>query len=170
MCPNCRVRVRAEVFPALSANPHGEVRLGEEIVVDGQSSCFYHPNKKAEIHCDGCGRFLCALCDVSIGSEHYCTQCVEAGVKRGKVDKLKRGEMQHDRLALSLAIAGLVPIPFIMLFPPLMSIYFALRYWNKSESVVRRSRWFKIAAVLISLIGIAFQSMYLLLFMRGEHV
>ena len=59
-CPACGVPLQVEVFPALfrRINPGSS---GEAILVEGESSCFYHPQKKAVIPCQGCGRFLCAL-------------------------------------------------------------------------------------------------------------
>jgi hypothetical protein len=59
-CPGCASALQVEVFPALfRAIQTG--RSGEAVVVETESSCFYHPQKKAVIHCEGCGRFLCGL-------------------------------------------------------------------------------------------------------------
>ena len=55
-CPACGVPVQVEIFPALF-RPLARGRDGEALMVEGESSCFYHPQKKAVVPCQGCGRF-----------------------------------------------------------------------------------------------------------------
>src|ERR1700722_2328125 len=75
-CPACGVPLRVEIFPAFfrRINPG---QSAETIMVDGESSCFYHPLKKAVLPCEGCGRFLCALCDCESNGQHFCPVCLE---------------------------------------------------------------------------------------------
>src|SRR5678815_2112206 len=70
-CPGCQQLLRVEIFPALLAPP----RIGvpaESLLVAAESSCFYHPAKRAVVPCDGCGRFLCSVCDIQLGTQHLC--------------------------------------------------------------------------------------------------
>src|SRR4051812_10375500 len=80
LCPRCGDWVQAYVFPALRRLQ--PVTLAESALVEGQSSCFYHPQKLAAIACESCGRFLCALCDVEIGGVHRCPRCLESGRRK----------------------------------------------------------------------------------------
>src|SRR5688500_6830337 len=79
-CQQCKAPSQVEVFPALLAPPRvGEI--AEALQIEGESSCFYHPAKKAVVPCDGCGRFLCALCEIDLGGQKLCSSCIETGNK-----------------------------------------------------------------------------------------
>src|SRR5215469_6856284 len=108
-CPACGVPLLTEVFPALFRKT-AAVQTGEAVMIEGESSCFYHPEKKAVLPCDGCGRFLCALCDCLLHGRHYCPTCLEAGKTKGKIKSLENQRTQYDNVALSLAILPLVLI------------------------------------------------------------
>src|SRR5215472_15595335 len=86
-CPTCRTPVQVEVFPAFfrktDAGPGAEA-----VMVEGESSCFYHPQKKAVTPCAACGRFLCALCDCELNGQHFCPACLETGRTKGKIKSL----------------------------------------------------------------------------------
>src|SRR6187549_347010 len=82
-CPSCSSALQVYAFPALF-RPVEAGKTGDLVIVDGESSCFYHPEKKAVVTCSYCGRFLCALCDVDFNGEHLCPPCIESGKKKGK--------------------------------------------------------------------------------------
>ena len=98
-CPLCGVPVQIEIFPALF-RPAARGRGGEALLVAGESSCFYHPQKKAVVPCDGCGRFLCALCDCQLQSEHFCPACLETGRQKGRIKRLENQRTLYDAIAL----------------------------------------------------------------------
>lgn len=150
-CVGCNAPTRALVFPSLFAE-RAPVSTGEQLVLDGEASCFYHSEKRAAIACERCGRFLCALCDVELGSEHVCPRCIETGVQKDKMTHLKRQHTLYDNVALALA---LVPaIPFFWFFGWVMApiaIFVAIRYWNRPLSILRRSRWRFVVAIVAAL-------------------
>src|SRR5271155_1655973 len=83
-CPFCGTRTMIEIFPAMF-RPIGNNSAGEKIVSSEDAACFYHPQKKAAIPCDNCGRFLCALCDVELNGQHLCPNCIQSGKKKGRI-------------------------------------------------------------------------------------
>src|SRR5688572_22390826 len=85
-CPACQARIQAEVFPA-AFRILGPGQTGERILLQGESSCFYHEQKKAVVPCDACGRFLCALCDVDLNGKHLCSQCLDTGRQKGSLQE-----------------------------------------------------------------------------------
>src|ERR1043166_5695656 len=87
-CPACSSLLQVESFPALF-RPIPQGRPGEALLVETESSCFYHPEKKAAVPCDSCGRFLCALCDCELHGKHFCPACLETGRKKGKIKSLE---------------------------------------------------------------------------------
>src|SRR5438445_3356213 len=137
-CPACAEPLQVEIFPALFRTP-ARGRDGEALMVDGEASCFYHPQKKAMLPCQGCGRFLCALCDCELHGQHFCPACLEVGRKKGKIKSLENERVLYDSIALSLAILPLLMAYFTILTAP-MALYVAIRYWNAPRSIVQRTR------------------------------
>jgi hypothetical protein len=152
-CPACGVPLQVEVFPALfrRINPG---QSGEAIMVEGESSCFYHPQKKAVLPCQGCGRFLCALCDCELNGQHFCPACLEAGKTKGKIKSLENQRTLYDSIALSLAIYPLLIFYFTLVTAPI-ALFVAIRYWNAPRSLVRRTKIRSVAAIVLATMQIA---------------
>lgn len=152
-CPACGVPLQIEVFPALfrRVNPG---QSGETIMVEGESSCFYHPQKKAVIPCQGCGRFLCALCDCELNGQHYCPTCLETGKTKGKIKNLENQRTLYDGIALSLAVYPLLIFYFTLITAP-VALFVAIRYWNAPRSIIRRTKVRYVVAIIIALVQIS---------------
>jgi hypothetical protein len=123
-------------------------------MVEGESSCFYHPQKKAVLPCDGCGRFLCALCDCQLNGQHFCPACLEAGKSKGKIKSLDSQRTLYDSIALSLAIYPLLIFYFTLITAP-MVLFVAIRYWKSPASLVHRSKIRFVVAIIFALLQIA---------------
>jgi hypothetical protein len=137
-CAICAAPLQVQVFPSLF-RPLQTGRSGEAVVVETESSCFYHPQKKAVIHCEGCGRFLCALCDCELHGKHYCPQCLETGKKKGKITSIENERTLYDSIALGLAVVPMLLFYVTFLTAP-MALYVAIRYWKAPRSIVHRTR------------------------------
>jgi len=150
-CPSCNTPLRIDVYPAyLREKVQGSA--GESIIIDSDASCFFHPDKKAVTHCEGCGRFLCALCDVELNGHHLCTDCLKAGKENGKFTSLQNHRTLYDSMALRLAIYPVITIIFFYLtiITAPMAMYMAIRHWNSPMSIVRHTRTRSVFAILIS--------------------
>jgi hypothetical protein len=125
-----------EVFPAYFREGSAGASA-QPLVVASEAGCFYHPNKKAVIACQNCGRFLCALCDLEVDGRHVCPACLESGRKKGKLEKLENRRVLADHLALGLAVW---PLLFVWpsLFGAPMALYIVVRYWNAPVGVTNR--------------------------------
>ena len=147
-CSGCGSLIRAHVFPAYfrKAGP-----TTAELVVEGESSCFFHPHKRAVIPCDECGRFLCNLCRVEFGSRNICPGCVGAGIQKKKLPSLEMTRRRYDSIALSVAI-----LPSIAIWPTLftapIAIYLCVRHWNDPPGILPRSRARLVIAFIIALV------------------
>jgi hypothetical protein len=152
-CPSCGVPLQIEIFPAMfQKNSAGQ--SGEALMSESESSCFYHPQKKAALPCDGCGRFLCALCDCQVDDRHYCPTCLQSGKTKGKIQSLDNSRPLYDSIALALAIYPMLIFYFTVITAP-MTLFVAIRYWKAPMSILRRSKIRFIAAVVIALLQIA---------------
>ena len=162
-CPACNARAQIDVFPA-ALRPPGPSSVGEAVMVDGEASCFYHPTKKAILPCESCGRFLCAICDVELNGQHLCPGCLESGKKKGKLKQLENKRTLYDNMAL--AVAGL---PILLVWPSLIgapiAIYLSIRYWKAPTSVIPRTKWRFVLAIIIALLTIfGWVAMFIVLF------
>lgn len=156
-CPACGTSLQVEVFPAMFRKIAGG-HHGDAVMIEGESSCFFHPQKKAVVTCDACGRFLCALCDCQWKNQHLCTTCLEAGCKKQTIAGLEEERPLYRRQALVLSL-----LPILITGP--IAVIVALYYWKAPTSIVRPMRWAMPVAlifgglqtvILISLIILAF--------------
>jgi len=145
-CPSCTTELRVEVFPAMFREE--QVTAGERIMAEGEASCFYHPEKRAAVVCDACGRFICALCDVDFNGQHLCPACFEAGRQKGKIAKLQNTRTRHDRIALVLAVAPLL-IFYFTLFTAPAALFYAIWHWKSPGSIV--PNWRRLTLIIAML-------------------
>ncbi|HUI54640.1 MAG TPA: B-box zinc finger protein [Bryobacteraceae bacterium] len=145
-CTSCGSRNTVSAFPALFAPTQAPARA--EVALDGEAACFDHPGKRAVAACQQCGRFVCQLCAVEFGGI-WCPTCVAAGAGPAKAANLDTERTLYDSIAL------LVPVATLLVFWPITTItgpgalVFALARWKRPLSLVRRTRWRFIAAILI---------------------
>jgi hypothetical protein len=151
-CPGCETPTQVEVFPAL-LRPVQTGAMAESILVEGEASCFYHPQKRAATHCQSCGRFLCALCDVELNGQHLCPGCLETGQRKGRLSELENKRTLYDSAALALALAPLLMWPITIITGP-VAIGVAIYGWNKPGSLVPRTKVRAVLAILIGLVEI----------------
>ena len=160
-CRSCGTPLQVEVFPALFR----KILPGQSaqaVLVEGESSCFFHPQKKAAVPCAGCGRFLCALCDCELNGQHFCPACLETGKSKGKIKTLENQRTRYDTIALGLAILPVLIFYLTIVTAP-MTLFVAIRYWNAPQSIVRRTRFRFILAIVIALLQIGGWTAFLIL-------
>ena len=153
-CPKCGAGLRVSVFPAIHRDI-GPGAVAEKSVLDGETTCFFHADKKASVVCDDCGRFLCTLCDVPIGARHLCPKCIEAGREKQTLTALETYRTAYPNLALSFAFFPILLWPFTLFTAPL-TIFLVLYGWRKPPSLTGGKRRFTmILALLFALLQCA---------------
>src|SRR5438552_1543936 len=168
-CAACAAPLQVEIFPAFF-RPVVTGRDGEAVLVEGESTCFYHPQKKAVLPCDGCGRFLCALCDCELHGQHFCPTCLEVGRKKRKIKSLENERTLYDSIALALAVAPMLIFYLTFITAP-AALFVAFRYWNAPRSIVHRSRIRLVLAMIfasLQIVGWAV-AIYFLVAARRSH-
>jgi hypothetical protein len=164
-CPQCAAAIELEVFPALF-RPAGPGLKGEDALTAEQSTCFYHPAKKAVVACASCGRFLCSLCDVDFGGRRMCPQCIESGAAKGKIASLRNETTYYDYIAMTVAIVGMV-IVYISFITAPAAVYLTVRHWNTPLSAVPRTRARFGAAIVFALISLAMAAAIIVAIVTG---
>ncbi len=147
-CPHCETDIQVEAFPAL-LQAEAPAQRGEALLVDNESSCFYHPSKKAVVACEECGRFLCSLCEIELDGRRLCSTCIEKAATKGKMERLQNERVRYDDIALTLAVLPLFFFWISFITAP-AALFVVIRYWKAPMSLVYRNRWRLVAALIIA--------------------
>ena len=137
-CPWCATEVQALLWPVIKPNANPAVALSD------QATCFFHPEKAFQACCQRCGRFVCALCDLQLGSEHVCPACFErgradSGPEAAKAEWRYR-DVLYDSIALTVGWAWILFWPsFIAAFPAAIFLHVKYRKAPRSYLVPRRA-------------------------------
>ncbi len=166
-CPGCSSLVQIMVFPVLL---RGNASVNSDAPVDlGEAGCFFHPEKKASVVCDGCGRFLCSLCDMEFDGKRLCPSCLFSSTTKGKIQSLEVQRTRHDRIALTMALAPLIPLLTIFgVVSAPVTLYYTIRHWNSPGGLVSRNPriGLSIAMAIAILELIVFGAMIILIIIR----
>jgi hypothetical protein len=166
-CPRCQQTAAVTTFPALFRSAHRPAVAAENLLIEGEASCFYHPHKRASVPCSACGRFLCTLCDVKLGDKSLCPGCVESGRTKGRLTELEPGRTLWDTAAFVLAT-----VPLLLCFYPSMlgapaALVVALVGWKKPSSIIPRNKWRLWVAVILSTLQIVGWVIFVVVMVQG---
>jgi hypothetical protein len=153
-CPVCRAKHEVVLFPAFHRAP-APGAAPQAILAAGEAACFYHAEKRAVVPCDACGRFLCALCDVKLGEQHFCPACLQSGREASHLAPVERGRVRYDQIVWSLVV---VPVPLCFLMSPLTAtgaLGLALWKWKAPPSLVVNTRARLVTGMLLAVLEIA---------------
>jgi hypothetical protein len=150
VCTLCGSHNTVYAFPAMLAAGSA---YRQEPALEGEASCFDHPNKRALSACRQCGRFVCQLCSVEYGSEVWCPSCVAGRSGQAREANLEPSRTLYDSLALSLPLISLVVWPLTAVAAPATLVIAAAR-WSRPLSILRRSRWRFVVAIAIAILEI----------------
>jgi hypothetical protein len=157
ICPTCNTDLLVRVFPALS-QAKAVIASASMALAEGDASCFHHATKKAVSACSQCGRFLCALCEVDLSGKILCPGCLESGSTRKTIRNLENHRTLWDTTALLVGVAPIL-FPFPMLYFTFltgpMAIFLSVRHWKSPSSLIPRTKWRFIVAILLGLLHIA---------------
>ncbi len=164
-CPSCGVLTKVDLFPAMFKEISAGT-IGETLITDNDASCFYHPQKKVEVSCSECGRFLCALCDVELDGKHLCIPCLQAGKKKKTLKNMENHRALYDNITLYSAI-GSVFFWFISFLTAPIILFMIFRYWKAPTSILPRTKVRFLASFIITIIQIGGWSFFLLSLFAG---
>jgi hypothetical protein len=104
-CPYCNKSFEAKAFNPPERRPQAVEMTA--VTPDGTTNaCANHARNAATASCQRCGLFICALCDMNVGSGSYCPSCFERVRTEGKLPAARRYR-DYSSMARSTAIFGL---------------------------------------------------------------
>jgi len=128
-CHTCGAAVEVVAFPALLRKAVAAAPA-EALVEADQSACYYHPGKVATVPCDGCGRFLCSLCDFPLNERHLCPACLETGAGDGDRSRLQPRRTLWDSVALGVAFLPMLTFWPVTFATAPAALFLAIRHWG----------------------------------------
>lgn len=156
-CPQCRTLLCGDFFPVFWSPPATGSGMADR-ADDGEAVCFFHPENRATLSCDRCGRFVCTVCDMPLGTRHLCPTCLSSGLGAEKLPELI---VRRFHWANAAFLAGLLPLfafflwPFFIVTGPL-AIFCALFGWKRPGSVPRgRRHWVAVLGLLLGIVQLA---------------
>ena len=138
-CPYCEKRLQIRVWPVVRQNTNAVEALSD------LATCFFHPDKAFQACCQRCGRFVCALCDLQLGSEHVCPACFERG-RAASGTEASQAEWRHrdvlyDSIALTVGWGWILVWPSFLVALP-TAIFLHVKYRKAPRAyLIARSGW-----------------------------
>ena len=179
-CPHCGREVAVVAFPA--SRRRAAVAGAGMAASDGDSVCFHHQGKRAEVACEMCGRFLCDLCHVDLDGRAVCAACLTQMHTHSHKTRLTGNatsahvprRIRYDKIALACVILS----PFVCwgaFINAGVALYLCFRHWKTPISVIPRNRWRFVvagigAAVILALYGLLAVGMLSSLFTARQMV
>jgi hypothetical protein len=155
-CPSCYAKVEAYIFPEFHRGPSSPP--GIHLADEHEAVCFFHSRYRARTPCDHCGRFLCEICAIDVGSREICPECLSQLRKQKNETGLVHYAALFDNVALFLVTAPLVTVIFwlfTILAAP-VSLFLSFYYWSRQWNLLPRSRLHFSMAIFFSVLLIAF--------------
>jgi hypothetical protein len=146
-CLFCQTDLEVAAFPALTRER--AVAKPQAVVVSDDATCFFHAQNQADKVCDGCGRFLCAVCAIPFTGGTLCPTCVSA--QRTK-DIGIPNRLLLSSIALGLAVLPIVAWPTTVVTAP-VALGLVIYGWRKPGSLVHGRGYVKF--VLAGLVALA---------------
>ncbi|RPJ52995.1 MAG: hypothetical protein EHM23_31830 [Acidobacteria bacterium] len=154
VCPKCSADLEYWLLPALFRPPSsGSPARSAEA---GQAACFNHPGRQAVVECEGCGRFLCGVCDIEVRGRHWCPTCFETKRTESTLAPLPDRLTRYDRIALALTLLPMLFCcgPSLLTVP--ISLFIVIKYWNAPGSERASVRNTMLVSVILGVVQILF--------------
>ena len=158
-CPQCRRAVEVTLLPGFGRELHPG-RPGADRILESEPACYFHPAKKAEVPCELCGRFLCALCHLEVLGKSICPACLGEASRKPGASLIERERWRWDTVVWLLTIGPLLSLFFWFLTPFTCLLALGLGAWKfkSPPSRIHRSQLRLIAGMVTAalfVVGIA---------------
>jgi hypothetical protein len=156
-CRGCRREVILYPFEAREEKP--AVRDRGEWAVEGEATCFYCSARKAVSVCEGCGSYLCDVCQTDWFGRKLCLACIHANREvRGALEFRSRATI-YDNVALMIMLIPLFIIPFYGIFFAMMtapvSLFLLIRHRRSLRGMIPRGPFRAVATASLAILLLA---------------
>ncbi|HEU4886548.1 MAG TPA: hypothetical protein VFV49_01585 [Thermoanaerobaculia bacterium] len=128
ICPHCNHRFEATAFNPPQRKQAAAITEVMAVGPEGANACANHARNAATASCQRCGLFICALCDMNVGTGSYCPSCFERVRTEGTLQAAARRYRDYATMARSAVIAGLLfSVMFLGLPFGLVGFYYSIK-------------------------------------------
>lgn len=151
-CGNCGRQSALLALPALLVSHAAKPPPPIDPPGEGQAACFYSPSRRATKECSHCGVLISDVWAAQWGSKSVCLKCLDHLREKGKDGRFQTSRTLWDNVALVLAL-----LPFTLVFwwavfaTAPAAVFLALWHWNSPRSLVPRSRFRLVTAMVLGL-------------------
>ena len=153
-CPRCHRPLEVTLLPAFGRD-HRAGWVGANRVGSEEAACFFHETKRAEVACDQCGRFVCALCHLDLEGRNLCPTCVGSGRPTDAGGFFERERIRWDIVVGWLVWLPLLTLCFWFLWPLTLLVAVGIAVWKQGSpsSRITRSRAWMLGHLGLGLVG-----------------
>jgi len=128
ICPRCNHRFEGTAFTPPQRKPPTVVTEVMTVGPEGANACANHTRNAATASCQRCGLFICALCDMNVGTGSYCPSCFERVRTEGTLQAAARRYRDYAMMARTAVIAGVL-FSFMLLGIPFgaVGVYYSVK-------------------------------------------
>jgi hypothetical protein len=155
-CPGCHRQTSAVIFPSLLKDSATKPpQLPPTPPGEGEAACFYSPNRRATRECHHCGVLISDQWAAQWGSQTVCLKCLDHLREQSRDGRFETRRTLWDNIALLLAV-----LPFTIVFwwtiffSAPAAVFIAMWHWNSPRSMVPRSRFRLVCAMILGLLQI----------------
>lgn len=148
ICPDCN-----KPFEATAFNPPQRqieiVSVAAALTPEGANACANHARNAAVTNCGRCGLFICALCNMDVGTGPYCPSCFDRLRSEDALQPAATRYRDYVSMARISMLAGLL-FSFMFLGVPFgsVSLFYARKGFKQLRTEGRSIAWLVIIVII----------------------
>jgi uncharacterized paraquat-inducible protein A len=150
-CPYCEKPFEATAFHPVQARID-IVSVAAALTPEGANACANHARNAAVTNCGRCGLFICALCNMDVGTGPYCPSCFDRLRSEDALQPAATRYRDYVSMARVSMIAGLL-FSFLFFGIPLaaVSLFYARKGFKQLRTEGRSITGLVIIVIMASL-------------------
>jgi uncharacterized paraquat-inducible protein A len=150
ICPDCNKPFEATAFRPPQRKLE-VLSLAAALTPEGANACANHARNAAVTNCVRCGLFICALCDMDVGTGPHCPSCFD---RLRADDALSPAATRYRDYASMARIAMIAGLFFSFVFMGIPFAAASLFYARKGFKQLRGEGRSKIGLIIIIIVAI----------------
>jgi uncharacterized paraquat-inducible protein A len=150
ICPDCNKSFEATAFRPPQRRLE-VVSVAAALTPEGANACANHARNAAVTNCVRCGLFICALCNMDVGTGPHCPSCFD---RLRADDALSPAATRYRDYASMARIAMVAGLFFSFIFMGIPFAVASLFYARKSFKQLREEGRSKVGVIIIIIVDV----------------
>jgi ribosomal protein L37AE/L43A len=150
-CPDCNSDFEATAFTP----PVRRLKVVEVAATgpDGASACANHARNAATTSCTRCGLFICALCDMNVGTGSYCPACFDRVRSDGSLSAATTKTRDYFSMARIAVVVGIF-FSFALIGPLFGGLALSYQAKGRKQRLLRGEDPWPASAIVVMILAI----------------